>query len=87
MINCVQVVLAAKGYPGSYTKGTLIRNLDSVKDAKVCCLPLSEPPAPCIESMRHPLKKGLHGTCFAWRIGSVCRSSMRAHPPMRTVAS
>ena len=35
-----------QGLPGTYTKGTLIRHLNSVKDAKVCCLPLSEPPAP-----------------------------------------
>lgn len=30
----VQVVLAARGYPGSYTKGTVIRNLDAVTTAK-----------------------------------------------------
>ena len=30
----MQVVLAAKGYPGNYTKGTLIQNLDSVKGRK-----------------------------------------------------
>lgn len=29
-----QVVLAARGYPGSYTKGTAIRNLDAVTTAK-----------------------------------------------------
>ena len=51
-MNCVQVVLAAKGYPGNYTKGTLIRNLDSVKDAKVCCLPLSEPPATYVRACK-----------------------------------
>lgn len=32
----LQVVLAAQGYPGSYKKGTLIRNLDAVATAKAC---------------------------------------------------
>lgn len=30
------VVMAANGYPGSYKKGTVIRNLDKVTTAKVC---------------------------------------------------
>ena len=29
------VVMAANGYPGSYEKGTVISNLDSVTTAKV----------------------------------------------------
>ena len=29
------VVLAAKGYPGDYTKGTVIEGVDSIHDAKV----------------------------------------------------
>ena len=31
----VTVVLAAKGYPGDYTKGTVIRGLEGVTGAKV----------------------------------------------------
>ena len=34
------VVMAAKGYPGSYQKGSVIRNLDQVSTAKVGCMPL-----------------------------------------------
>ncbi|BDA43270.1 Phosphoribosylamine-glycine ligase [Coccomyxa sp. Obi] len=32
--TALTVVLAARGYPGSYTKGTVIRNLDAVTTAK-----------------------------------------------------
>lgn len=32
------VVMAAKGYPGSYQKGSVIRNLDQVSTAKVGCI-------------------------------------------------
>ncbi|GFH18474.1 ATP-grasp domain-containing protein [Haematococcus lacustris] len=32
----VTVVMAAKGYPGEYRQGTLIRGLEHVTDAKVC---------------------------------------------------
>lgn len=30
------VVMAAEGYPGSYCKGSVIRGLEQVRDAKVC---------------------------------------------------
>lgn len=32
----VTVVMAAKGYPGDYSKGTVIRGLEAVSGAKVC---------------------------------------------------
>ena len=31
----MQVVLAAKGYPGSYQKGSVIGNLAAIREAKV----------------------------------------------------
>jgi phosphoribosylamine--glycine ligase len=34
--SSLTVVMAAKGYPGEYKKGTVIRGLDKVKTAKVC---------------------------------------------------
>jgi phosphoribosylamine-glycine ligase len=33
--TCKQVVLAARGYPGSYQKGSVIRGLEHVSTAKV----------------------------------------------------
>lgn len=43
--TALTVVMAAKGYPGSYQKGTIIHNLDQVATAKViscmyCCVRL-----------------------------------------------
>ena len=35
--TALTVVMAAKGYPGSYQKGTVISNLDRVTTAKVGC--------------------------------------------------
>ena len=35
--TALTVVMAAKGYPGSYQKGTVISNLDRVTTAKVAC--------------------------------------------------
>lgn len=40
LVCAVQVVMAARGYPGSYTKGSAIRNLEAVTTAKAssfCC--------------------------------------------------
>ena len=31
----MQVVLAARGYPGSYEKGSVIGNLEAIREAKV----------------------------------------------------
>lgn len=50
------VILAAKGYPGAYSKGSRISGLDSVTTAKVC----GAPPSPhcCF---------GLNERCFCQR--------------------
>ena len=37
----MQVVLAAKGYPGSYKKGSVIGNLGAIREAKVSQLAYS----------------------------------------------
>lgn len=34
--TALTVVMAAKGYPGSYQKGTVIASLEKVSTAKVC---------------------------------------------------
>ncbi len=46
------VVMAAKGYPGSYQKGTVIRNLDKVTTAKVGCHIWSLGAVDCVVSHR-----------------------------------
>ena len=48
--TALTVVMAAKGYPGSYQKGSIIRNLDQVRTAKVSCLKVTvccRPPGSC----------------------------------------
>lgn len=42
--------MAAKGYPGSYKKGSLIRGLDDVTDAKVSGWCIQAEHASCCES-------------------------------------
>ena len=61
----MQVVLAAKGYPGSYTKGTSISKLDGVKDAKVgqgTDLLCVWSPAPCANELFHMSANETRGT-------------------------
>ena len=48
MQAALAVVMAASGYPGSYEKGSIIRNLDAVRGAKVLSMTLTPDARDCV---------------------------------------
>ena len=65
------VVLAAKGYPGDYTKGSIIEGVDTIQNAKV----RPRPPLVCLVQGLFPSKKPNHCFCSALPAHSACFGS------------
>ena len=71
----MQVVLAAKGYPGSYQKGSVIGNLGDIQEAKVTQLTHSAQETESSRTFQHLLNNAVLDGC--------CSGSEQWHPAAR----